>query len=178
MSPWMRALSALRRIFREARLRQRAELGTAPVIEGEVHIRGKGRVVVGHRVRFEAHQAPIDLHVGIGAEIVIGDGAVLQSGCSIEALASVRIGAGSKLCPFAKVLDNHHHDLEGDLQHRPSSVPVLVEEDVLLGPRAILLPGAHVGRGSVVGPATVIGRRTPPGSDVSGYPVSIEKRRP
>jgi maltose O-acetyltransferase len=142
-----------------------------------VRIRGKGRVLVGDGVRFEARQAPIDLHVGSGAEIVLGDGAVLQSGCSIEALASVRIGAGSRLCAFAKVLDNHHHDLEGDLRNRPSSVPVLVEEDVLVGPRAILLPGAHIGRGSVVGPATVVARRTPPGSEITGYPLSIQKRR-
>jgi acetyltransferase-like isoleucine patch superfamily enzyme len=178
MSISARALTTLRQAFREARLRWRAKVGAAPVIEGGVHIRGKGRVVVGDGVRFEGHQAPIDLHVGSGAEIVLGDGVVLHSGCSIEALASVRIGAGSRLCAFSKVLDNHHHDLDGDLKQRPSSVPVLVEEDVLVGPRAILLPGAHLGRGSVVSPATVVARRTPPGSEITGYPASIRKRRP
>ena len=117
----MKPIPSLFAFLRRSRLRLRAQVGHGAVVLGRVVIRGPGRVVVGDGVRFEAVQAPIDLHTGPGGEIVLGPGAVLESGCSVEALQSVRIGAGARLGAFAKVMDNHFHPVEGDRSRPPAS---------------------------------------------------------
>ena len=63
--------------------------------------------------------------------------------------------------------------MSGKRNERPPSVPVVIEDDVELGPRAILLPGAHLGRGTRVVAASVVTRRVPPYSLVSGVPAIL-----
>jgi len=151
----------------------RVKLAADTVVVGRILAPGKGLVRVGAGVRLDASQAPILLMAFPGAEILLEDGVVIESGASIEAVRSVRIGARSQLGAFSMILDNSFHQLEGDRKVLPESHPVVLEEDVLIGPRSILLPGAHLGRGTRVGPCTVLARRTPPGAVVVGHPAVI-----
>lgn len=184
MLPWVRpvrlpsaAFEPLLALLRAARLRLRARVAGAPTVLGPVRVRGSGRVTIGRGVRFLARQAPVDLHAGPGAEIVIGDGAVLESGVLVEALASVRIGAGARLGAFSRLLDNNFHVVGAGPRARPESRPLVVEDGAAVGPRAVLLPGAHLGRGSRVGAGAVLGKRLPDGVEVAGYP-AVTVRRP
>jgi len=155
----------------------RIELGQGVTVRGRIIFRGKGKVLVGAGVRMDARQSPIVLKARYeNAEILIGDGVIIEGGVSIEANASVRIGANTHIGAFAMLLDNHFHQLEGDRSVSPQSQPVVLEEDVEIGPRAILLPGAHVGRGTRVGPGSVLSRRTPPGVVVIGNPASVRPK--
>lgn len=168
--PWW---DAARRLWSLRRWTGRLELAPDTVLVGRVVAPGKGAVRVGAGVRMEAGQAPILLMAFPGAEIVLGDGVVIESGVSIEAVSSVRIGDRSRIGAFSMILDNSFHQLEGDRMARPQSHPVVIEDDVLIGPHCILLPGAHLGRGTRVGPCTVLSRRTPPGAVVVGHPAVI-----
>jgi acetyltransferase-like isoleucine patch superfamily enzyme len=168
-----RLVAALRRL----RLRAAAEVTGRAVVLGPVCVRGPGRIVVGDGARFDAKVAPIDLHAGEGAEIVLERGASVESGCSIEALRSVRIGEGARLGAFVKILDNHFHSGVGDRNVRPPSSPVVVEAGAVIGPCAVLLPGAHVGRGARIGAGAVVSRRVPPSADVHGVPLVARARR-
>ena len=170
-------IAALLSAFRRLRLGASARVEGRPVVLGLVCVRGEGRVVVGDGVRFEATQAPIELHAGPDAEIVLERGAVLEAGCSIEAMRSVRVGEGARIGAFAKVLDNQFHSLEGDRARRPPSAPVVVEAGASIGPRAVVLPGAHVGKNARVGAGAVVSRRLPPGADVHGFPLEPRTRR-
>lgn len=171
--PWMRSMS-MRWFF--ARTLGRAVVAEGVVIEGEIWVPLPGRIRLGRRVKLRGVCAPIELRAEPGASIELGDGVTLGDGCSIEATAAVRIGAGSTLGAFSRVLDNNFHELNGDRSRRPLSRPVIVEEDCVIGPRAILLPGAHLGRGCRVGPATVVSRRIPAGSDIAGAPPVLRRR--
>jgi len=151
----------------------RLVLGSDTVMVGRILLQGPGTVRVGNGVRLDASLAPIVLKAFAGAEIILEDGVEMESGASIEALQSVRIGARSRLGAFSMILDNSFHQLEGDREVAPDSIPVVIEEDVVIGPRAILLPGTHLGRGTRVGPCTVISRRTPAGATVVGHPAVI-----
>jgi acetyltransferase-like isoleucine patch superfamily enzyme len=135
-----------------------------------VWIHGAGRVRLGDRVRLDASLAPIELHVEQGAELILEDDVHIEGGTSLEAQQRVHIGARSRLGAFCKVLDNHFHPLRGDRHARPGSTPVQVGEDVQLGARVILLPGAQLERGVRVLPATVVSRRIPAGVHVGGQP--------
>lgn len=125
---------------------------------------------LGARVHLDASTAPIELHVAPNAEIVIGDDVYVGGGTSIEAEHSVRIGARCHIGAFAKILDTHYHKLEGNRHERAAIESVVVEDDVELGPKSILLPRAHVGRGSTLRAGTVVTRRFPPASILSGIP--------
>jgi acetyltransferase-like isoleucine patch superfamily enzyme len=166
MSPWSR----VQRWWWLRGRRGESFIDPSVRIEGRVWIPGEGTVRLGPGVALLASTAPIELRAAAGAEIVIGEGSVLEAGCSVEAATSVQIGARVRLGAFSKVIDNHCHEAAGDRHKQPPSVPVVVGDGVTVGPRAILLPGAHLGRGVRVGPATVVSRRLPADVTVAGSP--------
>ena len=137
----------------------RVELGPDVEIEGRVWIPGPGRVHLGRGVRLRGRRAPIELRAHEGAEIWIDDGVVVDAGASIEATACVQIGARATIGAFAKIIDNHYHRAVGDRKERPPGVPISVGNDAVIGPRAILLPGARVAARAVVGAGEVLSNR-------------------
>lgn len=158
-SELQRSLATLRARYE---LRGCASVGRAPRASGRVWIHGDGMVHVGNDVFLDAENAPIELYSWPGAEIVIGDDVHIEGGTSIEATESVVVGARSRLGPFCRVMDSHFHPLVGDRNVRPASHPVVIEADVALGSRSIVLAGAHVERGASVEAGTVV--RRPPGA--------------
>jgi acetyltransferase-like isoleucine patch superfamily enzyme len=161
-------LSSIRRLaFRVRRFGPlgaalRLDLGRDVRVEGRVWLPGPGRVRIGNRVRLVATRSAIELRAHERGEIVLEDGVVIEDGTSIEATSSVRIGARTRIGPFCKIMDNHFHSPTGDHRlERPVPVPVIVGADVILGPRAVLLPGAEVGAGALLGPASVLSFKLP-----------------
>ena len=51
--------------------------------------------------------------------------------------------------------------------------PVVVEDDVWIGPNATILKGVRIGAGSIIEPGAMITRDIPPGSRVIGNPAQI-----
>jgi acetyltransferase-like isoleucine patch superfamily enzyme len=155
-----------RRVARH-KLRACASVGLAPRVQGRLWIHGDGDVEVGDRVFFDAAFAPIELYPWADASIVIGDDSYIAGGTSIEATSSITLGARTRVGSFCKVMDNHFHPLVGDRHVRPAPRAVVVEDDVVLGPRTIVLAGTRVERGARVDAGTVI-RRSRPGDAPRG----------
>jgi acetyltransferase-like isoleucine patch superfamily enzyme len=155
----------------ELRLRRQVKMGRSVVVLGPVRIRNQGKIKLGDHVRLEALQAPIDLYAGPGAELVIEDDVVIESGCSIEATGSVLVGRGARLGAFSKIIDNHFHQLQGDRNEQPPAVPVIIGAGATLGPMTVVLPGAAVGKGARVGAGAVFARRIPDRAEVHGFPL-------
>lgn len=53
------------------------------------------------------------------------------------------------------------------------SQDIIVEEDCWIGTGAILLPGAHLGRGCIVGAGSIVNKEIPPYAVVVGTPIKI-----
>lgn len=155
-TPSVTAVPLLQALWSRLRLWRCAEVGGGPLVVGRVWVHGGGSVRLGHRVRVEAGQAPVELHAGPGAELVIGDDVIIGAGSSIEALRSVTIGDRCRIGGFTHIMDNHFHAVIGNRQDRPSSVPVVVEPDASIGWRAILLPGARVARGAAIAAGGIV----------------------
>ena len=139
-------------------LRRRATLGKSVRVHGRIWVHGAGRVVVDDEVVLDARDAPIELHAHRGALITIGRGALIESGTSLEATVRISVGAGAKVGPFSKIMDNNFHPLDRE-NRLPPSRPVFVGDMATLGARAILLPGAWVGPGANVPAGAVVSRR-------------------
>ena len=55
--------------------------------------------------------------------------------------------------------------------------PIIIEDDVWIGSRVIILPGTIIGRGSIVGAGAVVTRNIPPYTIVAGNPAKVIGQR-
>lgn len=51
--------------------------------------------------------------------------------------------------------------------------PVIIEDDVWIGPNAAILKGVRIGAGAVIEPGSVVTRDVPPGARVMGNPAQV-----
>ncbi|HEY3815551.1 MAG TPA: hypothetical protein VGL81_00185 [Polyangiaceae bacterium] len=154
--------------FRPLRAALRLEMGHGVRVDGRVWLPGPGRVRIGDGVRLAGRRSAIELRAHSGGVIILEDGAVLEDGASIEATSCVRIGARAHIGAFCKIIDNHFHNVTGPRAGRPEAVPVEVGADAIVGPRAVLLPGAWMGEGACLGSASVLSFRLPAGAVFPG----------
>ena len=111
-----------------------------------------------------------------GAEIVIGRD-VGVSGCVISAAKSIHIGDRVLIGSGALIFDSDLHPLEGGIRHgRGACEPIIIEDDVFIGARAIVLKGVTIGKGAIVGAGAVVTKDVPPGARVAGNPARIISR--
>lgn len=72
--------------------------------------------------------------------------------------------------PFKKrILNNEAESL--------SKGNIIVEDDVWIGKRAIILSGVHIGQGSIIAAGAVVTKDIPPYSIVAGVPAKVIKKR-
>lgn len=112
-----------------------------------------------------------------GAKIEIGHH-VGMSGCVIASKELVRIGNHVLLGSGCLIMDFDGHSIE-PIDHRSGggiASPIVIEDDVFIGTRAIILKGVHIGRGSVVGAGAVVTKDVPPYCIVAGNPARVVKR--
>jgi maltose O-acetyltransferase len=57
------------------------------------------------------------------------------------------------------------------------SKPVVIEDDVWIGTRSVILPGVRLGRGAIVGAGAVVTKDVPPYAIVGGNPARVIKYR-
>ncbi len=107
-----------------------------------------------------------------GAEVFIGDD-VAVSGCSIVAEGSIKIGNRVLIGSGALITDHDGHAIdpvERANGRRGVVRSVVLEDDVFVGGRAIVLKGVTIGEGSIVGAGAVVTKSVPPFTIVAGNP--------
>jgi acetyltransferase-like isoleucine patch superfamily enzyme len=158
------------------RLRGASHVGDAR-LNGRVLVRNHGRMEVGDRVRLDGTTVRLEFICDQGAELLIGDGTFINYGTNVSALSSVRIGRNCAIGQYCIIMDNEYH-VAGNITERPPSQPVVIEDDVWLGARVIVLPGAHIGRGSVIGANSLVKGCIPPYSVAAGSPAKVIRSLP
>lgn len=119
--------------------------------------------------------------------ISVGDHVFLGPGASLTATRST-IVIGSRVMFGPEVVvrgGNHTTALIGrfmsdvkEAEKRPEDdLGVVIEDDVWIGTRAIILHGVTVGRGAVVGAAALVTKSVPPYAVVGGVPARLIKFR-
>ncbi len=97
------------------------------------------------------------------------------SGKSITIGNNVLIGSGALISDT----DAHPiHYLQRDDDSYIESKPIVIEDDVFIGARAIVLKGVTIGKGSVVGAGSVVTSNIPEMSIAAGNPARILKQIP
>lgn len=113
------------------------------------------------------------------SEISLGN----NSGIGVNALISshVTIGNDVMMGPDCIILTSNHGMERKDVpmwqQHFSAPRPVIIGDDVWIGARVIILPGVHIGTGSVIGAGAVVTKDVAPGSIVGGNPAQLIRMR-
>jgi maltose O-acetyltransferase len=115
---------------------------------------------------------PVELAAIAGGTLEIGERTFLNYGISISAHQSVRIGQQCLLGTYVNIMDNHWHDIL-DRRATPPSQPVVIEDNVWLGNRVIVLPGVTIGHDTVVGAGAVVTKSLPPRCVAAGNPARV-----
>ena len=155
-------------------LRSAQTLGPRVRLWGVPFVNNQGTLLVGDRVRLASGVSTLELSVGSGATLEIGDRVLINHGCSIGATKLVRIGPRCNIGSQAILIDNAFHELDPERRdEQPEPAPVILEENVWLAARVIVLPGVTVGKNSVVGAGSVVTRDIPPDVLAAGIPAKI-----
>lgn len=108
-------------------------------------------------------------HVSIGRRSGVGLRARISTSC--------RIGNHVMMGPEVMIYSLNHRFRDPDIlmmdQGDAADRPVVIEDNVWIGARAILLPGVRIGSGSVVGAGAVVSRDVPAGVIVAGNPAKV-----
>lgn len=152
-----------------------------------------GRLVLGRQWDDGGPLLPGHFLVEDGAQVDVTGLALTYSGVKIEVLPnarlrlgavflnndvqincqeSVTIGDGVIMASGVVIRDGDDHPIDG----RPKTAPIVIEDHVWLGMRAMVLKGVTVGRGSIVAAGAVVTRDVPPQSLVAGVPATVKRK--
>ncbi len=146
-------------------------IGSRVRLQGKPRVINRGRMLIGQRVRLDSTAATLELVTEADGVLDVEDHVFLNFGCNIAATKLIRIGAYSLLGPYCMLMDNSYHCVEPERRlERPESQPIILEPNVWLGARTIVLPGITIGEGSCVGAGSVVTKDVPRRTFVAGVP--------
>ena len=151
--------------------------GGIPFIVGSVRITvGEGCRIAGNTSimgRTSGDQMP---ELVVGDNIDIGWGSTLAVGRRIEIGNNVRLAAAVQLLGYpghpidaaARATGTHETDDQvGD---------IILEDDVWLATRVMVMPGVRIGRGTIVAAGSVVTRDLPPDVIAAGVPAVVNRK--
>jgi acetyltransferase-like isoleucine patch superfamily enzyme len=155
-------------------LRHATHLGKKVRAYGRPWITNSGCLIIQDRVQLVSTIVPIELAAIDGGTLEICEGAFINYGCSIAASDLIHIGPRCSFGPYVMILDNAFHQLNPEMRNeRPVSKPVIIEENVWIGARAIILPGVRIGANSVIGAGSIVTHDIPPRVLAVGNPARV-----
>lgn len=155
-----------------------------PVID----VRAGGRLLIGQYVTLNSwnHGSHVSMFGPVkliadrpDALIRIGAHTRINGAC-LHAYESIKVGERCLIAPNCQIFDGSGHDLcfhdpTQRIGTRGSSKPIEIEDDVWIGANSIILPGAHIGRGSVIGAGSVVTGTIPPMTLAAGNPAVVKR---
>ncbi|MEO0272974.1 MAG: acyltransferase [candidate division WOR-3 bacterium] len=99
------------------------------------------------------------------------------SGCTISASSSISIGNRVLVGSGCLITDSDSHPINPELRKRSFSAckvkPIVIQDDVFIGARCIILKGVTIGQGAMVGAGSVVSKDVPPYAIVAGNPIKV-----
>lgn len=100
--------------------------------------------------------------------IRIGQGTIIGDHATLDGRAPLTIGNHVDIASQVMIY-NSQHDIHSQDMH-PIEAPVVIEDYVFIGPRAIILPGVTIHEGAVVAAGAVVTKDVPEKTIVGGIP--------
>jgi acetyltransferase-like isoleucine patch superfamily enzyme len=158
-------------------LRGKAKVPLSVRLHGRLYLSGCGEVVLGKGVSLVGTVVPVELVTYTSGRIEIGEHTFINYGSSIAARTSTKIGTHCLLGHYTFVMDNDQHDI---IRHTelPQSGPVIIEDHVWIGSKAVILPGVRIGSRAVIGAGSIVTNDIPPRCVAAGNPARVLRQLP
>ena len=143
-------------------------------------------------VNFVAPDAKLGKNVQIWHYAYVGSKSQIGDGVKIGSLAhvdyDVRVGSGTKIeglayiPPLSRIGKNVFIGPAAVLTNDPyppskKMIGVIIEDNAVIGARAVIRAGVRVGKGAVVAMGAVVTKDVPPGKVVMGVPARVKYTR-
>jgi len=112
----------------------------------------------------------VRFEVGKQAILRIGKGTYLNRNTVVIANKLVDIGRDCRISWDVVIMDSDLHALPGK-EYDPK--PVIIEDNVWIGCRCIILKGVRIGTGAILAAGAVITKNIPPHTIVGGVPAKV-----
>ena len=169
--------------YNRAELRGELKLGIAARCMNLT--RNKSNIVIGSHSYIQG-----SVYVCDDGKIEIGDHFFLGPASFIGAINSIVIGKCVIIANDVKIYDNNNHPTDPQAREKMSlggycnenwswkwaaHSPVVIQDNVWIGQRAMILKGVTIGRGAIVAAGSVVTKDVPPYSIVAGNPAKVVK---
>jgi acetyltransferase-like isoleucine patch superfamily enzyme len=112
------------------------------------------------------------LYAGPRAELIIGNNTFVNTGTILSATNRIVIGNNVQIANQVILMDGDFHGVDDrDVMKAPSEI--IVEDDVWIATRSMILKGVTIGKGSTVAAGSVVTKNVPPYTLVGGVPAKI-----
>ena len=112
------------------------------------------------------------LHMGIKfyetKNIIIGQDTIIGENAILDGRDELRIGNHVAIASEVMIYNSQHD--QNDENFNAINKPVIIDDYVFIGPRAIILPGVKIGRGAIVGAGAVVTKDVLENTIVGGIP--------
>ena len=143
---------------------------------------GLGLVVLGANVGIGWRPAPmmgdgtVTLQARLpSARITVGPGTCFSNNVQVIAETHISIGARCLIGDAVLIMDSDGHNLTAEHRHDGPrrTGEIVIEDNVFIGSRVIVLKGVSIGKDSVIGAGSVVVRSIPPGVIAAGNPAKV-----
>ena len=166
------------------------EYGDNCIIHGKVYIKlhDSANVSIGNNLYFSSGRCINALCANKQGAIYATDNATIKIGDNVGMSStiiwchkSVTIGNNVKIGGNCILMDTDAHNINYINRRQTSTdsakeLPIVVEDDVLIGMNTIVLKGVTIGARSIIGAGSVVTRSIPPDSIACGNPAMIIRK--
>ena len=136
--------------------------------------KGKSEVLIDNRGEFfvsgQLYLDSTDVWVLEKAHLSMGS-VYVNKGAMIECACHISIGDDCLLGRDVLIRDSDGHIIDNNLDR--VSIPVVIEDHVWIGSKAMVLKGVRIGKGAIVAAGAVVTRDVPAGCLVAGVPAKV-----
>ena len=132
----------------------------------EILIDDQGEFIVSGLLRLER----TDIWVLKKARLSMGRTGI-NRGAMIECSCSISIGDDCIIGRDVLIRDSDGHVIDNNPDR--VSIPIVIEDHVWIGSRAVILKGVRIGKGAIVAAGAVVTRDVPAGCLVAGVPAKV-----
>jgi acetyltransferase-like isoleucine patch superfamily enzyme len=169
----MRSCNGIFRLIKaKIALRNCHKTGKMVTVRGRLIIEGTGKITIGNQVSIWSHIRRTQLSAGENAMLSIGDYTFINTGVIISARKEVCIGNNCQIANEVIIMDNDFHGVINRDKPEPPQ-PIIIQDDVWLATRCIILKGVTIGTGAVVAAGAVVTKDVPPYTMVGGVPAKF-----
>ncbi|WP_103665993.1 acyltransferase [Gracilimonas amylolytica] len=156
-------------------LRKVDSVGKHPRVEKKPYLVNLGQMKLGDNVNICSRSVACDLVSYPEGLLEMGDDVFVNFGTTICAENKVSIGDRVKIGPYCMIHDTDFH-VPGKDFTTAKGIPIIIEDDVWLSSRVLVMKGSVIGRGSVIAAGSVVSGVIPPNVIAGGVPAKVIKK--